>query len=411
MRPLAEVHAGKTDDAVNERAVAEVSRWLLGSGIQSRARKAREAGGVAAWYEIAQRRYPFLYSEITGYMITTLMFLYRYRPDRAWLKSAEAAADWLVGHAFHPSGGVRTRYYLVRHYTTPNYSFHAGRLYAFDTAMVGYALIQLYKVQPKVRYWGCITRMHDFLLNHLYSKNSIPYAYLDPESGRGGEDPDKWSDQVGAFHAKIALFHIDFYRMTGHPRHRLEAIRLLDAVLAMQEKNGCFITSRKDQSTHLHPHLYALEGLFYGAYFLRERRYLQAVLKGMRWTKQAISESGSVSAIYEPLATKRGNSGFAHHDRSDIVAQVLRLGSLLEGLDEGRGMVGRFTLRKLRDHLLMFQLSEDGPQNGGFLYGADTDGRLRIHLNAWSSMFALQAIWMYDEFVLKGREISLDSFV
>ncbi len=389
----------------------EVSRWLLASGIQSRARQARQAGGVAAWYEIAQRRYPFLYSEITGYMITTLMFLYRYRPDPDWLKSAQVAADWLARHAFHPSGGVRTRYYLVRHYRTPNYSFHAGRLYAFDTAMVGYALIQLYKVQPRALYWRCITRVHEFLLNHIRSINGIPYAYLDSGSGRSGEHLDKWSDQAGAFHAKIALFLIDFFRMTGHPRHRLEAVRLLDAVLATQEKNGRFITNRKDRSTHLHPHLYALEGLFYGAHFLGEPRYLDAVLKGMRWTRQAISESGSVSAIYEPQGREKGKSGFAHHDRSDIVAQVLRLGSIVEGLGRGRGVVYPLTLRNLRDHLLMFQFSEDGPQNGGFLYGADTDGRLRVHLNAWSSMFALQAIWMYDEFVLKGSGISLDSFV
>ena len=54
---------------------------------------------------------------------------------------------------------------------------------------------------------------------------------------------------------------------------------------------------------------------------------------------------------------------------------------------------------------------EKGPQAGGFLYGADTDGRLRIHLNAWASMFALQALWMYEEFVVRRKPVNLESFI
>jgi len=128
------------------------------------------------------------------------------------------------------------------------------------------------------------------------------------------------------------------------------------------------------------------------------------VIRGMEWTRQAVSESGSVSAIY-------GRKGFAFHERSDIVAQVLRLGTVLERLGVSRGVFDRKVLRKIRDHLLMFQFNEDGSQNGGFIYGADTDGRLRIHLNAWASMFAMQALWMYEEFTLKRKPVNLECFI
>jgi hypothetical protein len=175
-------------------------------------------------------------------------------------------------------------------------------------------------------------------------------------------------------------------------------------MLKQQHADGRFVTNTRDSSTHLHPHSYAMEGFIYGAYHLKEKKYLKAVQKGVRWMRQAVSPSGSVSAIYE----KRS---FAHHERSDIVAQVLRLGSLLHGMGHTGRPFDAKTLQGIRDHLLMFQFVEEGPQKGGFLYGADTDGRLRIHLNAWATMFAMQAICMYDLHCVQKQKADFEALV
>jgi hypothetical protein len=386
------------------KEVLSTASWMLRSGIQNRSPKSRLKGGVSAWYEIHDRRYPFLYSEITGYAIASYMFMNRIHPDPVWLSASKSAANWLVKNAFHASGGVRTRYYLVKDYQTPNYSFHAGRIYAFDTAMVGYGLLQLHKIYPRSSYWKWIQKSHHFLTKKLKTRHHYPSAYWDQKNDVHMRNGEKWSDQTGSFHAKVSLFLIDYYRFTRKAGDRREAVRLLDAILLQQKPDGRFVTNRNDKSTHLHPHCYALEGLIYGAHFLEDSRYLKAAVKGFRWLRQAISDSGSVSSIYE-------RTGFAYHERSDIVAQVLRLGSVLHRWGAGKNIMDRTLLKKMRDHLLTFQFNEAGSQNGGFLYGADTDGRLRIHLNAWASMFSLQALWMFDAFVMRGRRVNLESFI
>ena len=87
-----------------------------------------------------------------------------------------------------------------------------------------------------------------------------------------------------------------------------------------------------------------------------------------------------------------------------------RIGSILHA-DGGAPVLDARELRKLREHLGLFQFAETGGQCGGFLYGSDTDGRIRIHLNAWATMFALQAIWMYETSVGKGRPANLEQLI
>ncbi len=389
----------------NAAAIYDVADWLLNSGVQSRSIKPDMKGGVAAWYELSQRQYPFLYSEITGYAITTHMFMHRIQKDPAWVQAAEAAAEWLVNKAYHKVGGVRTRYYLVKNYRAPNYSFSTGRIYAFDTAMAAYGLLQLYKVNPQKHSWKAIEQSHDFLGKVLQTnKNGNPYPYWEVNTKKVGQDLSKWSDQTGGFHAKLALFFIDYYRVTRKNEDKKLAIQLLDAMVKLQQKNGRFITNRSDNTTHHHPHCYTLEGLIYGIVILDQKKYVKPFVKGMQWVRKAVSESGSVSAIYE-------NNSFAFHERSDIVAQVLRLASIMHGMGLGKGVFDTQILTRLRDHLLMFQFNEEGVQQGGFLYGADTDGRMRIHLNAWASMFALQALWMHEEFVLKKKAVNIEALI
>jgi hypothetical protein len=383
------------------RPVLDAGEWLAGSGIQSRSSNKALAGGVSAWYEIHLRRYPFLYSEITGYAITSFMWLHRLTGEARWKGRAQAAAAWLLRNAIHPTGGVKTRYYLVKNYKTPNYSFDSGYIYAFDTAMAGYGLLQLHKIAPGPKLWSAARAMHRFLTRTLKTKGVIA-PYWDAKTRRTGQNLGKWSDQPGGFHGKLALFLIDYYRMTGAAADRREAEELLDATVRLQQKDGRFITNRSDGSTHLHPHSYTLEGLLYGAVFLGNRSWLESARKGLEWARSAISENGSVSAICE-------HGGFAFHERSDIVAQVLRVGSILHALKAP--VLSSKDLHRVREHLGLFQFAETGGQHGGFLYGSDTDGRMRIHLNAWATMFAMQAIWMHDAFVLRRGAADLEQLI
>ena len=385
-------------------SIRSAGHWLSSSGIQNVSRQKKLRGGVSAWYELGKKIYPFIYSEITGYAISTWVFLNRITPDPLWIKNAKAAADWLIDNAMHPNGGVKTRLYLVKHYVSPNYSFHTGRIYSFDTAMAGYGLIQLFQATGEDRFFKAADSMLRFLIQRMQKKDGTFYPYFDSALRRPGEDLEKWSDQCGSFHAKLALFFTDYFDVTGDRAVAALITKLLDATLKSQEKEGRFLTGRKDGSTHLHPHSYTLEGLVYSGIYFKREDYLRAALRGFLWMMKGVSSDGSVSSIYEKFK-------FSHHERSDIVAQTLRLGSMLYSIFPTRLRPLLPALASIKKHLLLFQNGDAGRQRGGFLYGAATDGLMRDHLNAWATMFALQALWMHEAFVEKKKPVCLESFV
>ena len=385
-------------------SVLRASNWLTESGIQHRGVDPSLRGGVAAWYEIEEKQYPFLYSEITGYALSALIFLYNIYKDKKYLDRAQLGANWLIQNALHPDGGIKTRFYLVKHYVSPNYCFHYGRIYTFDTAMVGYGLLQLYKIIPKEEYRTAIEKISVFLIQKMRAKDGTFYPYYDSKDKKFKEDLEKWSDQRGTFHAKLALFFIDYYRLTCNPVYKKYAASLLNASQKVQRKDGRFITGKKDGSTHLHPHFYTLEGLLYGAVYLKRNDYLKTAVKGWKWSLTGVSADGSVSSIYM-------DRSFLHHERSDIVAQILRIGAILCELEPSIIKPHLALLKKIKGHLLLFQYEGDRKQKGGFIYGAATDGLIRDHLNSWSTMFALQALWMYESFVTKRKSLNLENFI
>ena len=119
---------------------------------------------------------------------------------------------------------------------------------------------------------------------------------------------------------------------------------------------------------------------------------------------RAVSSDGSVSSLCTP-------EGFSHHERSDIVAQFLRIGVVLYAIDPRRMKRRLEILETVKRHLLLFQSAGGRVSKGGFIYGAATDGLQRPHVNAWGTMFALQALWMHEDFVKKRKPLKLESFV
>ena len=246
--------------------------------------------------------------------------------------------------------------------------------------------------------------MTEFILSHMNRKDGLFFAYYDSIPKRLGEDYEKWSDQSGSFHAKLALLFIDLWRETRNPKLRDVTRRLLDTYLKLQKHNGRFITSLLDNSTHLHPHCYTMEGLVYAYYHLGWKWYAAPLKKAMRWTLEAVGEDGSISTFFK-------DRRFDFHERSDIVAQVLRMGSLLYGLGIYRDTALKKRLERIYCHLELFIYKGQGKQNGGILYGAATDGLVRMHLNTWCGMFAIQALTMYENFVKNKNEVVLEQLI
>ena len=96
---------------------------------------------------------------------------------------------------------------------------------------------------------------------------------------------------------------------------------------------------------------------------------------------------------------------FSEYFRTDVMAQVLRLGAVLYSL---KLLPEEYIpkLNFLRKKLLETQYKDKNSQFGGFLFGYTLDGKKKEHVNSWCSMFALQALEMYKDYCIDKKEFN-----
>ena len=103
---VAEHRSPKVTQADVSRAITLAEQWLLQSGIQETQTGTPMRGGMHAWYDLPKASFSFFYTEITGYALTTWLYLYQLHPDPVYLERARDAAEWLLTHAREQHTGV-----------------------------------------------------------------------------------------------------------------------------------------------------------------------------------------------------------------------------------------------------------------------------------------------------------------
>lgn len=369
--------------------------WLMNSGVQNMTDDERYRGGVNGWYDMVTHDYGFLYSEISGYAITTLYHLYVKTGDREYLERAQLIGEWMLKVAMHRCGGVKTRlYYRPYEALSEGEQFYAFRnevIFTFDTGIVLEGLINLYKATRERKYLEAALHMGEFILGMQRSDGFFDYA-MNGETGETVKDDfGRWSRQHGAYHAKSITGLIDLYKLTGDDIYRAAAIRFCDAALAMQEESGRFITTLETNDTVMHPHCYAAEGLMYIGRELGIDRYVNAAWRATTWMFDNQAENGGVAQLY-----RARDDTFIDYQRSDILSQMLRLGLYFYSSEYTGGNKAPFfkKLERLRKRLEASQV-RSGEQKGGFLYGTDIDGQQPFSINTWSSLFAIETLSKY----------------
>lgn len=375
-----------------EDALNKSRNWLLNSGIQNS--EGRNRGGFNGWYDLDMKSYPFVYPETTGYGISTLLYFNSIRPDNILVKNAMTAASWIILKALHRCGGVRTRAYNFN--PDRMYSFDSNVLYTFDNGMVLAGLVNLYKATRYRLYKDISAKIAHFLLA-MQRSDGLFYAAYDANNSRRIDTPDKWSTQSGSYHAKLAIGLLDLYEITKNEIFREAAVKICEASVKFQSASGAFVTQQNEKSTHMHPHLYSCEGLAYAGARLDKPGYMKSSARGVEWALRSQLKSGGIPC-------KHTISGFIIHERSDTLAQALRLGTYMEG----RGIISGYSssLGRLASRLAQFQ-QQAGDHTGGFFYGTELDGTKRNHINSWCSMFAMQSLGMLKN----SHQANLDFFV
>ncbi|MBN2067707.1 MAG: hypothetical protein JW744_04525 [Candidatus Diapherotrites archaeon] len=373
--------------------IALAQNWLLHSGIQAK------SGAFNSWLDLDSETYPFAYSEITGYALTTLVFL-NGEGKGSHIESASSAAKWLEEEAVTKEGAVKARQYHDANQADKRFSFKEGNIFSFDCGMVMKGFLSFYNQTGKKSYLAAAKRIASFLDEKMGRKGEM-HAVYNLNSRKFLDSSSKWSWQPGAYHAKNAIAYIQLSEATGDKSLLETAKNLCESALKMQEPSGRFVTSAKDKSTHLHPHCYAAEGLLYAGTKLGEKRFVEAAKKAAEWAISNQAKNGGINPFFD--------GSWNSNQRSDVIAQVLRLYSALNSTGNIEKKYSA-NAKLLEERLVSFQNLQEGQQQGGFFYGKELDGNPRNSLNSWCTMFALQALSWFEN-LAGGKALNMELLI
>lgn len=331
---------------------------MLASGIQE------PEGGVARYYRAEESRNLPVSTEITGYAVSALCYLYRQSGDAAYLAAARRAARFLSTQAWDPALGVFPFEWRRNGDGPPP-------AYFFDCGIIARGLLALYRVTGEAEWLDraaeCGRGMaRDFFsgpdihpILALPSKQPVPY-------GEG------WSRSPGCYQLKSALAWRELAQETGDAALSSHYERALDRALAT---HASFLPGASDRSKvmdRLHAYSYFLEAILCVADHPECRR---ALGEGIART----------AALLRDIAPQ-----FA---RSDVYAQLLRV--RLFAHYAGAVPLDEPAACEEAEAIPAFQMASSDPRiDGGFSFGR-RHGALSPHINPVSTSFCLQALTLW----------------
>lgn len=365
---------------MHETEIALAQNWLLASGIQNpigtKDNRGRDVGGsFNAWFNPVTKNYSYIYSEISGYAMTTLAYLYRETHESRYIDNARKIGDWILT-VEGPNGTIPTAFYLSEQSVQK-----PGEIHAFDVGMVLDGLVCLYRETQDARYLEDAKKAADWLVSIQQPDGSVS-AMVDDATGDIKDHDGTWSTQAGPYHAKNVIGLLNLFDVTQETRYRDSATKLCDYALTRQKPDGQFLTYGELDGTNLHPHLYSCEGLYVAGLTLNEPRYTEASRRGTEWALNQSREG--------VIARHKHNDTLNFNERVDILAQTLRM-AVLHGLQDKRVDA---VAAKLPQYL---NQDESLATKGGFIFGKSSAGESLPHVNAWVTMFALQALRLYGK--------------
>lgn len=364
-----------------ENTLIKAVNWILHSGIQDDVKVSKTYGGFHAFYIISNKEYSYLMSEITGYALTLLAYLYKYNPSTIIAEKAQNALTWLIDFAREDKvGAFKCRYQLD--------GWFPYRICTFDNAMCLNGLMAWYHINNDDELLKYAKILSEFLSN-MQNQDGSFNVRLVGKSLDINNSLKKWSSQPGSFFAKNVIGLLNLSKALSHNRYIVEcAQKACDYALRFQEHNGRFITNIRNGSTSQHAHMYTVEGLLVAGSFLREKKYLEAAFKGIDFSMGTqLPDGGFPSMVI-------GNSKRINcNQRADINAQIIRAASWATKLGYNSDIE---ILRKGVIQLNAMQVNSSVKKiDGGIYYGEDENGLLLKHCNSWATMFTIQALYSY----------------
>ena len=335
--------------------ISRAGEWFLRSGIQT------PEGGVCRYYRADLERNLAVSTEITGYVVSALVYLHSLTKDPRYLDRAAAAAGFLTRIAW--DGEQRAMPFEP-----------GGPAYFFDCGIVARGLLAAWRATGEEEYLDVAVELGRGMAADFASEAGDFHPVLAlPEKRPLARDASRWSQSAGCYQLKAAMCWHDLADATGDESFRAPYDRLLADSLRTY---GQFLPGHWDPHKvmdRLHAFLYFLEGLLPST---NDPRCAAALCAGIRLV------AGHLWRIAPEF------------ERSDVYAQLLRIRLYADWA--GVAPLDQEAARAEAGRLAAFQLAGSDPRlDGGFTFGI-RHGASLPHVNPVSTAFALQALALWD---------------
>jgi hypothetical protein len=307
-------------------------------------------------------------TEITGYGISTLAYLYGRTRDHSYRESALRAGRFLTRTAWDPAAAT-----FPFEYSPGSEASGQPPAYFFDCGIIARGLVALWRATGDREFLDSAIRCAESMARDFVEGDEVHPVLLLPGKTPAAREP-RWSRNPGCYQLKAGLAWHELSEEAGVSAFRPFYEKLLARAL---DTHSSFLPGEQRAEgvmDRLHAYCYFLEGVLPEA---ARPECLRALREGV----------GRVGCLLREIAPV--------FERSDVGAQLLRVRLLAASmgaiaLDEGcaREEAGRIAGFHLND--------QDQRIAGGFAFGRQ-GSRMLPHVNPVSTAFCLQALEMWRE--------------
>jgi hypothetical protein len=320
-------------------------RWLFSGACQS------ESGAFCAWRDASTGRLAFEYPEITGYLLTFAAGLDDLEEHE--ITASRRGADWLVSRLRQGDRSARE-------------GWDGGAVYTFDLAMLANGLLAFGR-RFDDEYVEAGAAVVDFLHAEIRAAGHLPAVARGPVPAHTG-----WATE-GRAHLLKAVQCLLLASEAAGRETREAAASLIAEAETLQQPDGRFITGPGDGLTMLHPHHYALEGLWIWGRATGEEWAMERARAGVEW-----AFCNQLPSRGFPRFVLQGGDGTGP-EQADASAQAVRMAYLVELEPERLGLA----VERLGELTIGDQIERAS------VYQPETN---LCHENVWSTLFAAQAL-------------------
>jgi len=336
-------------------------QWFLRSGIQ------QADGGVARYYRSDLGKNARVSTEITGYAVSTLLYLAERTGDGNFTEAGLRAARFLTDTAWNAALGT----FPFEH--SGNCEQPQPLAYFFDCGIIVRGLLAAWRASGEQRFLDTAAVAGHAMIADFDARSAIHPILRLPDKQPLAYEP-KWSANPGCYQLKSAMAWYDLFEETAEKRFRTAYEQALENALRSEVAFLPGDANREKVMDRLHAYCYFLEGLLpYGGRSEVARALSAGIEKTAKYLYD-IAPDFARSDVYAQLLRVRlcaAHAGAVSLDETQSACEAARAGE--------------------------FQMASGDPRiEGGFAFGRRAAEVLPF-VNPVSTGFCAQALAMWHD--------------